>query len=124
MGVNGAIKPDVVDSAGDCRFQNGSIRDQPVYAGIPSISKKFAPPEGRLFRMVAGTSFAAPRIANLAARLFRQFPSASSNLVRALIASSARVPDSRPQSLESLDVTDTQIQRLYGYGQPSYERAR
>lgn len=128
-GVDGAIKPDVVEHAGDLRYERGRVapqrNDQPAqWAGLPSTSKQFQPPSGRLFRTVAGTSFAAPRVANLAARLFRDFPGASSNLIRALIAASAAVPSNRPASLARMGSTDDSILKIYGYGQPDYERAR
>lgn len=123
-GVDGAVKPDVVDLAGDIRFERGRAIDfPPQHAGLPSTAKAFAPPEGRLFRTVAGTSFAAPRVANLAARLYSEFPEASSNLIRALIAASARLPDDRPQDL-SRPAHEPKVLRVYGYGMPDYERAR
>ena len=124
-GVGGAIKPDLVDYAGDWRWSAGQIQDEvPRYAGLPSLSGEFAPGNSRLFKTVAGTSFAAPRVANLAARLFQAFPEASSNLVRALIVSSAQVPSSRPASFESIDPCEPQLLQVYGYGQPDFARAR
>lgn len=123
-GVDGAIKPELVDFAGDQRFERGHLPLYPVYAGLPSTNKAFAPPEGQLFRFVAGTSFAAPRVANLAARLCREFPRASSNLIRALIADSARIPDVRPPRLTGPLATDDERLRIYGYGQPDFTRAR
>lgn len=116
----------MVDYAGDYRFEQGRIPDpsHPAYAGLPSTAKDFAPPDGRLFRTVAGTSYAAPRVANLAARLFREFPNASANLVRALIADSATVPDDRPRVLSGQHPWSDSILRVYGYGQPDFTRAR
>ena len=123
-GVDGAIKPDVVDFGGDGRFERGqSIARSPQHAGVPTTSKLFAPPDGSLFRTVAGTSFSAPRVANLAARLYREFPDATSNLVRALIAASARVPDDRPAELAGTAHAPN-VRRVYGYGMPDYDRAR
>lgn len=129
MGVDGAIKPEVVDYAGDLRFERGRIvgrfiGERPEYAGVPTTAKNFAPPDGRLFRTVAGTSFAAPRVANLAARLFREFPAASSNLIRALITDSARLPSTRPPAFSEKDDWDKDLLRVYGYGQPDFTRAR
>ena len=123
-GVDRAMKPDVVDFAGDIRFERGrSIPSPPQHAGLPSTSKLFAPPEGRLFRIVAGTSFAAPKVANLAARLYRDFPGATSNLIRALIASSAQLPAARPPELSGPE-HEPEVMRVYGYGMPDYDRAR
>ena len=123
-GVDDAVKPEVVDFAGDIRVERGRVIHFPSqHAGLPSASKYFAPPDGRLFRTVAGTSFSAPSIANLAARLFRDFPGASSNVIRALIAASAQIPDDRPLELSKPD-HDADVLRVYGYGIPDYERAR
>ena len=124
-GADGAIKPDVVDFAGDGKFVRGRILDEtPQNAGIPTTAKDFAPPNGRLFRTVMGTSFAAPRVANLAARLYKEFPSASSNMIRALIANSARIPTDKPEVLADKKMWDDEILRIYGYGQPDFEFAR
>lgn len=124
-GIDGAIKPDVVEYAGDYRFERGIIRDTPAqYAGLPTTARDFVPSAGKLFRTVAGTSFAAPRVANLAARLFREFPGASSNLIRALIAESAQIPDSRPSLFKDKEPWESELLRVYGYGKPDFERAR
>ncbi|MEW6130857.1 MAG: S8 family peptidase [Acidobacteriota bacterium] len=130
LGVDGSIKPDVVDFAGDWKFERGRISElhninpQPAYAGLPSTAKNFAPPDGKLFRTVAGTSFAAPRVANLAAQLFGEFPTASSNLIRALIADSARIPQNRPLLFSDRQPWDKDLLRVYGYGHPDFARAR
>lgn len=123
-GVDGAIKPEVVDSAGDSRFERGMIAERPAHVGVPTTSSQFGPPTGHLLKLVAGTSFSAPRVANLAARLFDAFPGASSNLIRALIAESARIPDAVPTTLADMPAHAPDILNIYGYGQPDYERAR
>jgi hypothetical protein len=51
-------------------------------------------------------------------------PGISSNLVRALIADSARVPSSRPADLAGKQECDDAVLRVYGYGQPAFARAR
>lgn len=123
-GLGGSIKPDVVDFAGDVRFERGDLRPNPAqYAGVPTTARNFAPPDGRILRTVAGTSFAAPKVSNMACQLFGHFPSASSNLIRALIGSSARVPSNRPGRLANLPPWEDDILRVYGNGQPNIERA-
>jgi len=124
LGVGGAIKPDVVDYAGDWYFNFAGKISPGGYGGIPTTSKDFAPPEGKVFSLVSGTSYSAPRVASLAAQLFSEFPSASSNLIRALIASSALIPESRPGSLAKKETTHKDILKIYGYGQPNFDRAR
>ena len=123
-GVDDSVKPDVVDFAGDIRFERGrTIHRFPLHAGLPTTSKSFVPPAGQLFRTVAGTSYSAPRVANLAARLYSDFPDASSNVIRALIAASARVPVNRPHELPDAN-DDANVLQVYGYGIPDYQRAR
>ncbi|MDE2766568.1 MAG: S8 family peptidase [Chloroflexota bacterium] len=124
LGVNDSVKPDVVDFAGDIRFERGRTTYRPAqHAGLPSTSKDFAPPDGQLFRTVAGTSYSAPRVANLAARLYEDFPSASANLIRALIAASAEIPTDLPPAFVGSNQYENLL-RIYGYGLPDYERAR
>lgn len=121
-GIQGSIKPELVELAGTFRFARGRLTDS--LAGVPTTSHSFAPPEARLLHMVVGTSFAAPRVSHIAARLFQEFPGISANLVRALLADSARIPDAKPPAFASLPDADEQILRIYGYGQADYERAR
>ena len=122
-GHAGSIKPDVVEFAGDARFVMGRLAAEPGGSGLATTSDQFAPPRGELFKTVAGTSFAAPKVAHLAALLFREFDGASSNLVRALIADSARIPADRPPLLAALAEHDPRIHRTYGYGVPDFDRA-
>jgi len=66
----------------------------------------------------AGTSFAAPKVAHIAAHLQNLFPAASPLLYRRLIVQSARWPG-WAANVEDKD----QVLRLIGYGLPSLERA-
>ena len=120
-GVQGAVKPDLVDLAGDLSFERGRLPEYTAYVGVPTLHYAFSPPEGRLFTTVAGTSFAAPRVANAAARLMHEFPGISSNLVRALFAASAVVPPNRPRELTDLSLES--VRRIYGYGITDFEHA-
>jgi len=83
---------------------------------------------GSMFRAYCGTSFAAPRVANIAAQLFTQFPNATSNLIRALIVNSAILPNEIPHLFQAKDDKDKkQLQKqlqIYGYGQPDLFRAK
>ncbi len=121
FGVDGMIKPDLVEFGGDEIFDPLGGGADPG-AGIPTTSRDFMPPDGQIFRAVCGTSFAAPAVAHGAARLFERFPGATSNLVRALMADSARVPIEPPAALGNRP-WDDRVLRVYGYGRPSFERA-
>jgi len=84
-GLNGAIKPELVEEAGDYAADfSGSPREM----GVITTNRDFA--NGPLLKPWLGTSFAAPRVANMAARLVQEYPGYSSNLIRALLVHSAK----------------------------------
>ncbi len=116
-GIDGAIKPDIVEAAGDWILDRTHLRN----SGIVTAGKNFA--QGQFLVSRAGTSFAAPKVANLAAQLMRRYPEYSSNLIRALIAHSAQVPKTKPAVWSNLNDSAEQVLRVYGYGQPNLERA-
>lgn len=113
------VKPEVVEIGGDLVYSKTSprlVRVQSEIAvellnstmhGQPAYSK-----DG------AGTSFAAPKVAHIAAHLQNLFPAASPLLYRALIVQSARWPGWAERE-EDKD----KVLKLIGYGIPSSERA-
>jgi len=139
FGVDGMIKPDLVDFGGDLvldlsyRESLGlpKVRElEHSVAGVSvlTLSKHY---NSSLFHFCSGTSFAAPRVANLAAQLFTKYPDASSNLIRALIVNSAVLPKEIPpefhcnskQSQREKTKTIKNQLAIYGYGQPELQRA-
>ncbi len=115
------VKPEVVEIGGDFVFEKEPphiVRNRSEVAiellnstmhGQPAYSK-----DG------VGTSFAAPKVAHIAAHLQNLFPIASPLLYRALIVQSARWPQWAER--EARTNTD-KVLRLIGYGLPSLERA-
>ena len=113
-GTSRRNKPDFVHEGGNWVL---SDTDQLVYqdAGVSVISLAMEQ-SGRLFRACDGTSFASPLVARSAANVISAYPDASANLVRALLATSARFPvgaieipdEVRRASLYGLGVPDTQ----------------
>ena len=92
--VNGAIKPELVDYGGNwlAEIRAGDhVQRRAPGAGELSTSHDFA--AGRPFAEVCGTSFAAPRVANAAARVFAEFPDGNVDLCRALLVAHARTPE-------------------------------
>ncbi|WP_414545213.1 S8 family peptidase [Nostoc sp. CCY0012] len=133
FGVDGMIKPDVVDFGGDLAldlsYRKGldlpkvsPLGDNVAGVSVVTLCQDF---QSSLFNICSGTSFAAPRVANIAAQLFTKYPNASSNLIRALIVNSAilpkEIPDEFSQGKKS-QKTKKQLQ-IYGYGQTDLERA-
>lgn len=108
--IGGAIKPDFVAEGGNMAWQHlrGGLSSQRL--GVVSTSRHFA--DGRLFDDAAGTSFAAPQVAHLAASLLRVVPDASSNTLRALLGAHARIPGETDALIEDAD----RKLALTGYG--------
>ena len=113
--VNGAIKPELVDYGGNWVADTRAgdhVHRRPPGAGELSISREFA--TGRPFVEVYGTSFAAPRVANSAARVCAEFPNGSVDLIRALLVAHARTPE----QCETLFGSDKEaLRNATGYGQ-------
>ena len=112
--VNGALKPDLVDYGGNSVVMSGAgdhLLQRAPGVGELSVSHKFA--KGRPFAENSGTSFAAPRIANAAAKVFAEFPNGSVDLCRALLVAHARTP--RP-CRDLFDGDDEALRDLTGYG--------
>jgi hypothetical protein len=88
--INGAIKPEVVEDAGNVALMRTGFRLWHQGLGVVSLSGGFA--TGSAFREDIGTSCAAPQLAHKAARLLAELPDATPNLLRALIGAHARWP--------------------------------
>ncbi len=115
MSVGEAVKPDFVEEAGNAAFQAvRGIKKQGL--GLVSMNAGFA--TGRPFRQDYGTSFAAPKVAHLAARLAHQFPEGSMNLARAILACHAAWPHASVQLLNPADNAPgrDKLMKLVGYG--------
>lgn len=110
--VSGAIKPELVAYGGNWAINVRTANHCRVRQGLGELStcKDFA--GGRLLAEEAGTSFAAPHVAHLAARIVTQHPQADQNLLRALLVAHARWP----QPCESLLPDKGERLRVCGYG--------
>ncbi len=75
---------------------------------------------GVYLRLTLALRYSAPRVAHIAAKLCGVFPGASANLVRALLVSSASVPNAAKERLEGIGP----ILRVCGYGRPNFDRSR
>ena len=105
-------KPDLAHWGGNWAW-NSHLRT--VHIGDPAITSIVASRDGNpdLEPGHNGTSFAAPRVAHLAAEVLTEYPTATANLVRALLALSADLPASPPAD----------ARRFVGWGRPSREGA-
>ncbi|NIA09665.1 MAG: S8 family serine peptidase [Nitrospiraceae bacterium] len=124
-GVNKMIKPDLVEF-GTLEKGLGIVTDSSI--GIITTEKDFF--EEGLLTVDAGTSFSAPKISHLAAKLWMEFPDATSNLIKALLVASARIPETRPPPLNKFDIKRgfsdeerSKLLNIYGHGLPDYDGA-
>lgn len=114
--INGAIKPDFVEHAGNLALVRLTGRTTHRGLGVVTTNGSFA--AGHAFREEVGTSFAAPVVAHRAAKLLRRVPAASHNLLRALLGAHADWP---APSIPLLNPNDNaegreKLTRLVGYG--------
>lgn len=114
--VNGAIKPDVVEYAGNIAMARAGGRIQHRGLGLLSTCGDFA--NGRPFAEDIGTSYAAPQVAHRAARLLGEMPNASNNLLRALLGAHARWPSACVDSINGDNTVKgkRRLLQLIGYG--------
>ncbi|BAU16033.1 hypothetical protein LEP3755_66000 (plasmid) [Leptolyngbya sp. NIES-3755] len=119
-GIWDSIKPDVVEYGGDLAMDSGQ---PPSFPSIPEICPELARSTTGGAPLsdqgAVGTSYAAPKVAHIAAVLAATFPQASCLLYRALIVHSARLPGLANASNEML----AQAIQMMGYGLPNLERA-
>ncbi len=124
LGIWDTIKPEVVEYGGDCLVTQSSPPD----VSNPSVGAT-AYPElirstlqgGPAFdRDAVGTSYAAPKVTKIAARLQKLLPDESCLLYRGLIVQSAQWP-AWSEQLTKPEKAD--LLRRIGYGIPDIERA-
>ena len=106
-GAGGACKPDFVDIGGTTIFDPvvPGLRGAPEIpeAGIVTLNNDFT---SQLLISKGGTSFSTPMLAKKTAELLRQFPDASANLIRALLANASSIPNECDSLLRDWDKVD------------------
>jgi len=121
LGIWDTIKPEVVEYGGDL------VKDEGVPPKITYNKKSICPELVRstlnggpaIASDQVGTSYAAPKVSHIAARLASELPDESCLLYRALIVQSARWPEwAMAGNVEQLHVL-----RQIGYGIPNLERS-
>ncbi|MFZ0520971.1 MAG: S8 family peptidase [Candidatus Acidiferrales bacterium] len=119
-GLGDSVKPELCDFGGNSAYDGrlGRVRNFNELS-LVSMNREYLQ---HLFAADSGTSFAAPRVAHVGARLLETFPDASANLIRALLASSATVPAASSDRLAG--VARDAVLRVCGYGVPNLERAQ
>jgi len=139
-GIWNVIKPEVVEQGGDdARTDNSpaDVRTGGIAVACPELVRSTMFPPGPPYdRDDVGTSFAAPKVARIAARLQQVLPQEPTLLYRALIVQSARWPtwaeilltrlrDPALSQAERQSLHDevSRVIRWIGYGLPNETRA-
>jgi hypothetical protein len=121
-GAGGALKPDVVDTGGTMIVDplTGRMRggDSLATAGVLTLHHRYI---DQLFTTGSGTSYAAPLVGSKAAQVLRRFPTASANLVRALLVGSARQDAAALARMSPLG--NEALKSVCGHGRIDTERA-
>jgi len=109
-----ALKPELLAHGGNfaipARREGQGWSQTSKHLGVVTLNHN--PLGNTLLSEFSGTSFSAPYIAHLAGRLLNNYPQASANLLRALLANHANVT----QEITSTFETKEQIRRVAGYG--------
>ena len=110
--INNAIKPELVAYGGNLAV-NTRFGGFHVWRGLGEISVNKDFTAGNLWGERSGTSFAAPHVAHLAARLLREIPESHPNLIRALLVAHAIHPNACKTLFEG---DGSKLKRVCGYG--------
>lgn len=124
LGLGGAVKPDIVEYGGTLVFdavrmalRAGKSEDLPS-AGLLTLHHQ---PVERLFATGSGTSCSTALAAFKAGQLLRRLPHASANLLRALAATGATIPEEARECLTPLG--EQAIRAICGHGHLDLESA-
>ncbi len=120
-GIGDAIKPEFCEYGGNLVFDHRLNTLQPKNAEVEIVSFHHNYTTGRLFAWDKGTSLAAPKVAHYAALILSMLPRASANLVRALLASSASIPETANGIVLGLGAAA--CFKICGYGKPNLDLA-
>ncbi|GJM03904.1 MAG: hypothetical protein DHS20C08_24050 [Rhodomicrobium sp.] len=114
-GAAGIAKPDFIDYGGTMIFNavTAQLQDakQIASTGLITTNNNFF---NQLLVSKSGTSISTPMLANKAAQMLRRFPDASANLIKALMAGSASVPEEADRVLSGYNEKD--VAKICGNG--------
>ncbi|MBE2218287.1 MAG: S8 family peptidase [Ignavibacteria bacterium] len=117
LGLWGSIKPDVVEFGGDYLKNKLSTEIITHESTSPELVNSTLYGANAVGRDSCGTSFSTPKVSYIASRLQTEHPEESTQMYRALIIQSARLPD---HCIGSPTLNDF---RYFGYGIPDINRA-
>ncbi|GEJ47611.1 S8 family peptidase [Chryseobacterium sp. ON_d1] len=117
LGMWGNIKPDVVEFGGDLVINKNSSQIKTQAELCPELVNSTLHNANAVGRDAYGTSYSAPKVSYIVSRLHAEYPNESSQMYRALVVQSARLPG---HCFDNPTLNDI---RRYGYGVPDLNRA-
>jgi len=117
LGMWGCVKPDVVEFGGDLMKNKLSGELITNESTSPELVNSTLHGARAVGKDSFGTSFSTPKVSYIASRLQTEHPTESSQMYRALIIQSARLPE---HCFYNPTINDF---RYYGYGVPDVNRA-
>ncbi len=123
-GINGMIKPELVEYGGNMILSesHGRIVEDKV-GMLPVLNNQVTNP---IIRFDFGSSFSAPKVAHLAGRIANQFPDKSANFIKNMLLVGADypfVPDKNFYITENKKKAEQMHLSVSGYGLSQYDRA-
>lgn len=117
-----AIKPELCEESGNLVYDHAQQRvRRDIATSVLSTSGDWP---SRVFSTHIGTSFSAPKVANLAGRIAAEYPGLSANSIRALILQGAvntELRDALSGHYEGAEL-DKGVWSLGGFGLPTWDR--
>ena len=131
LGLNGALKPEFVHYGGNLLFDGTGTTYRHIRTVLPdpgmAVMSFSHQPLRHMFAYQVGTSQAAPRVSRMAAMVLHELSKivegdVDPNLVRAVLANSAVIPESARTRLEAI-AGEEGVRRVLGYGLPDEDVA-
>jgi hypothetical protein len=123
-GINGMVKPELVDYGGNLILSQEFGRVRVNNGGkMPILSWQYP---DTLFAMDLGSSFSAPKVARSCALVSNSYPDKSANFIKNLVLQSAHYPEPLDKTFwQAKKKDEAELKRLMsiGYGVPNHAKA-
>lgn len=123
-GINGMIKPELVEEGGNLIFFSNHGRVSEDRGGKIALLNNQT--TGDIIKFDYGTSFSAPKVAHLAGKIANQFPQRSGNFIKNMMLAGAGYPFSPDKyfySVKDKKEAETKHLSVSGFGLSDFDRA-
>ncbi|MBF0407450.1 MAG: S8 family peptidase [Candidatus Riflebacteria bacterium] len=122
FGINGMIKPELVEYGGNLILYNQHNRVIEDRGGkLPLLNNHTT---GNIVQLACGTSFSAPKVAHLASRIANRFPQGSGNFIKNMLLIGADFPFVASKGFyKTSKAPELSNLKVCGYGLSNFEKA-